>query len=292
MVVMTSHALILIVISAVMHAFWNLLVKRSRDKTVFIWWMFIASGTLMNLALPLAGPFPPVDARLLGLVVAGGACFVLYHLFNGRAYRSGDLSLTYPLSQTSMLWVPLWGALLLGERFTPAGLAGVALIVAGAWCVQLRALAWSEVVRPLRNLSEPAVQAALAAGFIYSVGSIIDKTGVSGYDPFHFTYLLVVCMFLLMSLNLARPRYRGRVLAEWRHSRTLILAAGPVMMGSFLTFRYGLKLAPVSYAVPVRQVSLLVGVLIGTLFLGEECGKIRFTAALLILVGVACIRLG
>lgn len=289
---MSNLALVLIIISAVMHALWNLLVKRSRDKTVFIWWMFIASGTLMNLALPFVGPFPPVDVRIIGLVVAGGACFVLYHLLNGRAYHSGDLSLTYPLSQTSMLWVPLWGALLLGERFTPAGLAGIALIVAGAWCIQLRALAWREAVRPLRSLGEPAVQFSLAAGFIYSVGSIIDKTGVTGYDPFHFTYLLVVCMFLLMSLNLARSRYRGRILAEWRHSRGLILASGPIMMGSFVTFRYGLKLAPVSYAVPVRQVSLLIGVLIGTLFLGEECGKIRFTAALLILAGVALIRLG
>lgn len=289
---MSSLALLLIVISAVMHAFWNLLVKRSRDKTVFIWWMFIASGLLMNLALPFVGPFPPVSAQLLGLVVAGGACFVLYHLFNGRAYRSGDLSLTYPLSQTSMLWVPLWGWLILGERFTPAGVAGIALIIAGAWCLQLRALAWREVIRPLRNLGDPAVRAALAAGFIYSIGSIIDKTGVTGYDPFHFTYLLVVCMFLLMSLNLARPRYRGRILAEWRHSRALILLSGPVMMGSFMTFRYGLKLAPVSYAVPARQVSILVGVLIGTLFLGEECGRIRFIAALLILAGAVLIRLG
>jgi len=288
----STLALLFIIISAVMHALWNLLVKRSRDKTVFIWWMFITSGTLMNLVLPFAGPFPPVSAQLLGLVVAGAACFVLYHLFNGRAYHSGDLSLTYPLAQTSMLWVPLWGALLLGERFSWAGVCGIALIAAGAWCVQLRALAWREVVRPLRSLSDPAVQAALAAGFIYSIGSIIDKTGVTGYDPFHFTYLLVVSMFLLMSLNLSRPRYRGRVLAEWRHSRGLILASGPVMLGSFLTFRYGLKLAPVSYAVPVRQVSLLVGVLIGTLFLGEECGRIRFTAALLILAGVALIRLG
>jgi drug/metabolite transporter (DMT)-like permease len=289
---MSSIALLLIVLSAIMHAFWNLLVKRSRDKTVFIWWMFIASGTLMNLTLPFVGPFPPLDMRIIGLVVAGGACFVLYHLLNGRAYRSGDLSLTYPLSQTSMLWVPLWGALFLGERFTPPGLAGIALIVTGAWCVQLRALAWGEVIRPLRNLGDPAVQAALAAGLIYSVGSVIDKTGVTGYDPFHFTYLLVVCMFLLMSLNLARPRYRGRILAEWHHSRRLILLSGPIMMGSFLTFRYGLKLAPVSYAVPARQVSILVGVLIGSFFLGEACGRIRFTAALLILAGVALIRLG
>ena len=82
---MSSLALLLIAISAVMHALWNLLVKRSRDKTVFIWWMFIASGTLMNLALPFVGPFPPLTPRILALVLAGGACFVLYHLFNGRA---------------------------------------------------------------------------------------------------------------------------------------------------------------------------------------------------------------
>jgi uncharacterized membrane protein len=47
-----------------------------------------------------------------------------------------------------------------------------------------------------------------------------------------------------------------------------------------------------SYAVPVRQVSLLVGVFLGTVFLGETCGRIRFTAALLILAGVFLIRLG
>ncbi len=99
-------------------------------------------------------------------------------------------------------------------------------------------------------------------------------------------------MLLFMTINLLRRRYRGRIIAEWRQSRHLIFASGPVMMGSFLAFRYGLKMAPMSYAVPVRQVSILVGVLIGTIFLGEMCGRIRCTAALLILAGVFMIRLG
>lgn len=290
---METPAFILIVISAVMHAFWNLLVKRSGDKTVFIWWMFVASGGLFNLALPfLPGPFPPVSAQLLLLAAAGGACFVLYHLFSGRAYRSGDLSLVYPLTQTSMVYVPIWGVLLLHERLSLLGAGGILLVVFGAWCVQLRRLSLDEALRPLRSLREPAVQAALSAGFIYSVGAVIDKTGVSGYSPLYFTYLLVMFMLAFMTLNLLRPRYRRRVLPEWRRSRHLILASGPIMMGSFLTFRYGLQMAPMSYAVPVRQVSLLVGVLIGVGFLGEACGRIRFAAALTILAGVLLIRLG
>lgn len=290
---MNSTAFALILFSALMHALWNLLVKRSQDKTVFIWWMFLLSVGMFNLLLPvLPGTFPPPSLHLLLLVLAGGSCFVLYHLFTGRAYRSGDLSMTYPLAQTAMLYVPLWGVWLLGEHLSPLGIAGILLILGGAYCVQLRRLTLDEVQRPFRNLADPSVRAALAAGFLYSVGAVVDKTGVSSYSPLYFTYLLVMAMFLLMSVNLLRPRYRGRVLREWRQSRTLVVLSGPVMMGSFLSFRYGLQLAPMSYAVPMRQVSLLVGVLIGVLFLGESCGRMRFFATALILCGICLIRLG
>ena len=289
---MSNLAFTLILFSALVHAIWNLLVKRSQDKTVFIWWMFVASCSLMTLALPLAGAFPLPSWRVVGLAAVGGLCFMLYHLFTGRAYRGGDLSLIYPLAQTSMFWVPIWGILILGEKVSGLGTAGIGLILFGAYSIQLRALAWSEVVRPFQSLRDPAVLAALAAGFIYSVGAVIDKTGVMLYSPFHFTYLLVDFMLLFMTLNIVRSKYRGRVMAEFRNSRVLVLISGPIIMASFLSFRYGLQLAPMSYAVPVRQVSLLIGVLIGVLFLGEACGRIRFTAALLILAGAALIRLG
>jgi len=288
---MSSLAFSLIVFSALMHSLWNLLVKRSRDKTVFIWWMFVVSGSLLNLLIWFYfRPLPSLNLQIVLLALAGGACFVLYHLFNGVAYRDGDLSLAYPLSQTSMLYVPIWGVWLLGEKLSPLGFCGILLILLGAYCVQLRSLRRSEVLRPFHSLGELPVRAALAAGLVYSVGAIIDKTGVTIYPPLQFTWLLVMCMFLIMTLNLARPRFRGRILPEWRASRWLILLSGPVMMGSFLSFRYGLQMAPVSYAVPVRQFSLLFGVLLGVLFLGERYGRIRFISALLILAGATLIR--
>ncbi len=290
---MNSLAFSLILLSALMHALWNLLVKQSVDKTAYIWWMFFLSGTLFTLIVVLVPePFPRLNLHLLLLAVSGAVCFVLYHLLTGRAYRQGDLSLTYPLAQTAMLYVPIWGVLLFGERLSPLGIAGILLIVAGAYTVQLRRLSLDEVLRPFHNLGSRSVQAALAAGLVYSFGAVIDKQGVSRYDPLHFTYLLVACMFLLMSANLMRPVNRGRIRAEWcRHPR-LVLCSGPVMLASFLSFRYGLKLAPMSYAVPVRQASLLIGVFIGVVFLGERAGRIRFAATLLILAGVFLVRFG
>jgi drug/metabolite transporter (DMT)-like permease len=255
--------------------------------------MFATSASLFTAVLPLLpGKFPSPDRNILLLGAGGAACFALYHLFNGRAYRAGDLSLTYPLSQTAMVYVPLWGVLILGERLSFTGICGIALVVAGAYSVQMQRLSLTELLRPFRSMHEPSVQAALAAGFVYSLGAVIDKTGVQRYSPLYFTYLLVMFMLALMTVNLLRPKYRAQIGAEWRENRPLILASGPVMMGSFLSFRYGLSLAPMSYAVPVRQVSVLVGVLIGVFFLGESGGRIRFTAAMLIIGGVFLLRFG
>ncbi len=283
---METLALFLIVVSAFMHALWNLLVKQSRDKTVFIWWMFFSSTTLMTLIMLVFGLFPPLSFHLLWLAAGGAVCFVLYHWLGGYAYREGDLSVTYPLAQTAMLYIPLWGVLILGEKLSFVGIAGIVLIALGAYCIQLRQLTATEMVRPFLQLGNHSVQAALLAGFIYSIGAVFDKTGVSHYSPFQFTFVMVVLMFGLMSLNILRPCYRGRVIGEWQCHPKLILWAGPVIMSSFLSFRFGLQLAPVSYALPVRQVSLLIGVLIGIVFLGESFGRIRLASTLLILSGV------
>ncbi len=290
---MSSNAFLLIIFSSLMHALYNLLVKRSRNKTVFIWWMFICSTTLFSLTLPLlSGKFPRPDGQVLLLATAGACCFVLYHLCIGRAYQSGDLSLTYPLTQTSILYVPLWGIWLLGEQLSLIGSCGILCVLAGAYVIQLQRITLQELLRPFRNLRNQSVQAALAAGFVYSLGAITDKAGVLRYSPLYFTYLLVVIMLILMTFNLLRPCHRIEIITEWRENRRHILASGPLMMGSFLSFRYGLSLAPMSYAVPVRQVSVMIGVLIGVLFLGEACGRIRFLAALLIFTGALLIRLG
>jgi len=182
--------------------------------------------------------------------------------------------------------------LLLGEKISLTGAGGIALVALGAYSVQLQKFTLNELLRPFRNLGDPAVRAALAAGFIYSFGVMFDKAGVQRYSPLYFTWLMVLVMFLLMSLNLLRSRYRNKVTAEWQTNWKLILMSGPVLMASFLAFRYGLQMSPVSYAVPVRQVSILVGVLLGMIFLGESYGRIRIAAALLILAGVLFIRLG
>ena len=239
---MTTLSFTLIMISAIMHALWNLLVKRSRHKTVFIWWMFVASWGLFTLALPMVPePFSCPRTETMLMLFTGAVCFVLYHLFNGRAYRGGDLSVVYPLSQTSMIYVPLWGITLLGEQLSLLGICGILLVIFGTYSIQLQKLSLGEMLRPFLNLRSPSVRNALVAGFIYSIGSIAEKRGVRDYSPLYFTYILVLIMFLLMSCNMLRHKNRILINDELREHWRLILCSGPIMMASFLTFRYGLN---------------------------------------------------
>jgi drug/metabolite transporter (DMT)-like permease len=290
---MSNLAFTLIIFSSVMHALWNLLVKQSNHKTVFIWWMFVSSGLMFSLLLLLLRqPIPAPDSRVLIMALGGGGCFSLYHLLTGRSYASGDISLTYPLCQTSMLYVPLWGMIIMREELSLIGGSGIALVLMGAYSVQLHKFTLDELLRPFRNLREPSVRFALAAGFVYSFGVMFDKAGVQIYPPLYFTWLMVFVMFTLMSANLLRNRYRSKVTAEWRTNWKLILTSGPILMASFIAFRYGLKMAPVSYAVPVRQVSIMFGVLLGMIFLKESYGRIRLASAALILAGAFMIKFG
>lgn len=290
---MSNLAFTFIIISAIMHASWNTLVKRSRHKTVFIWWMFLISAILFTAILPLSNePFNWPGTQPMLMIAIGAISFVLYHLLTGRAYHDGDLSVVYPLSQTSMVYVPIWGVSLLGERFSLIGICGILLVIFGTFAVQMQRISLIELARPFRDLKSTSVRAALLAGFIYSIGSIAEKSGVRHYPPLYFTYFLVLTMLLLMTVNLSRSKYRLAIAEEWRENWRPILCSGPIVMASFLTFRYGLNLARVGYAVPVRQVSIMVGVLIGIFFLKESFGRVRLLSASLIVTGAVLIRFG
>jgi uncharacterized membrane protein len=99
-------------------------------------------------------------------------------------------------------------------------------------------------------------------------------------------------MLGLMTANICRVKYRPMIVEELRGNWRRIACSGPIMMASFLTFRYGLNLSPVGYAVPVRQVSIVVGVVMGIVFLRESCARMRLLSALVILGGAFLIRLG
>jgi uncharacterized membrane protein len=287
----TVAALVLVFVSAVAHAVWNWLVKASPDKAGFLWWVQIP-GLLFYLPIALfAAPRDPIPLEGWAAIVVSAVLHVFYTLALGAAYEAGDLSLVYPLARSAPLFVPLWAVAFLEERLTLAGASGIVLIVVGAYVLGLRRLDRAAMLAPIVAWRSPGYLWAVLTAFIISLYSIVDKYAVRYVDPLRFMYLMEVGQFAMLTSVVIPPR-RARLGALVRTAPWTSIVTGILRYGSYVLVLYAFTLSQVSYVTAVRQVSILVGVGLGSLVLKEHAGAPRMAAAVLMLVGILLIALG
>ena len=99
---MSTLAIILVVISAAMHAVRNFLTKKALDKQAFVWWYELIG---IFLFLPLLSFFIYREGfpagRLLSFMAVSGIIHFLYWLFMAQSLEKGDLSHVYPIMRSS-----------------------------------------------------------------------------------------------------------------------------------------------------------------------------------------------
>jgi drug/metabolite transporter (DMT)-like permease len=285
---MSSTALSLILLSALFHAVWNAVVKHVEGRFNLL---ALAHVTMAIGLTPFLGRTALEQVKSApGLLIplAGAAFFfALYHMGVAGGYRSGDLSIIYPLTTMAPALVPLWGALFLGEKLSTPGFAGIGLILLGAYAIQFTSASWSALADPFKKFDR-SVAFALGAAFFYSVGAAFDKAGISYTDALTWSYLLIVCMAVLESMLAVamRMEYWKFTKDHWKSAVGMAL----ILLASILTYRYGLKVTEVSYATSVRQVNALFGVLFGIFIFRERLGGLRMAAALVMVAGVVIIK--
>ena len=129
---MTGLAVALVLISAIAHASWNLMVRRS-NKPELTNWMMATCGAL--LASPIAVYMfltnPPSSVGwwyILGTVIL----HIAYFFTLGRAYKHGDLSLVYPIARgLGLVLIPVVGVTVLGESVSILAGFGIIAIFTG-----------------------------------------------------------------------------------------------------------------------------------------------------------------
>ncbi len=275
----------LVLASAFIHVFWNMVMKSSQDKLVFMGWVFLFSSlfyfpffwtNLHRFPIPLTG---------WALIWISGFIHVVYTIILAKAYEAGDLSLVYPLARSAPLFVMLWALLFLGERLTAGGMVGILFVVVGAYIIGFRTLQWREFVKPIFSLGDKPYQLALLTALLVSLYSIVDKIGVSRMHPFIFYYLLLLPRLTLYVPYVLKTRYPG-IMPEWRRNRRNILLVALIQFLGYLLILYAMTLTKVSYVVAIRQISVVFAVLMGSALLKEKYGFVRLMASVFIFLGV------
>jgi drug/metabolite transporter (DMT)-like permease len=284
---MSPMSLLLILGSACLHVVQHVALKKARDRTAFVWWLWLWASVLFSPVLLLCWERVPASAwTILALSAAFEA---LYYLAIARAYGTGDLSLIYPLARgTAPLLVFVWTALLLRERPSLGGLAGIALIAVGLAVVNLSRLgAWRECGR---SLGQAASRWALGAGLCISFYTTLDKIAVGLIDAVLYTYLAMTLTLLwLTPATLREVGWKG-LAREWRSSRLSSAVAGLSAMAAYAIVLTVMRSGePASYVGAVREVSVVFGTVFGVVFLGEKSTRMRVFGSVLITCGVGAI---
>ena len=286
---MSTSALGLLLLAAILHASYHLFYKRSLDKQAFAWCLLLVT---------IVAYFPlfvtrPLDLPPLGwaCVLASGLAEVAYFVSMGKAYQTGDLSVAYPLARGSApLFIVLWATLFLREQLTTLGLMGILLIAGGLYLIN--AHSWRDLWKPLRQLANPSSRWALLTGLCISVYSVIDKVGTKYVPTFTYIYLVILVTFLAFTLGILLGGKRASIAAEWRANKVGILVAGVADLLTYYLVLLAMRFSYVSYVGSVREMSVVLGAFLGSALLGEGYGRIRILASVLVFLGILLIGVG
>ncbi len=283
---MPTLALALLLISAALHASWNLLVKRAVEKQVFTWLALVA-GSLVFLPVLAFNPAPP--GHIWPYIIVSAIVELAYYLALTRAYQEGDFSLIYPIARgAAPALLAIWAVLFLNERPSTGGLIGMGLLIGGL--VVVGSSTWWASHTSVTPGRRSIITALVIAVFI-SIYSAIDAAAVRMYAPAPYT-VLVLAIGALMGTPLMLKYYSTQViLTEWRASWPRIVAVGVLTMITYTLVLQAYAIAHVSYAAATREISIVFAALIGWRWLGESFGPLRTAGAALIFLGILVIAL-
>lgn len=295
MPVMTALATLMVLGSALMHATWNMLAKRSSHPLAFLWLVNTASLIIFLPVFLWAITENGLPSSAWPFVIATGVLHILYISFLSQAYRYGALSIAYPISRgTGVALVPIFAIPLLGENLSLFGLAGIVLVLVGIVGLHSREIVGlfdpervGSTVQS-RLVDNRGAIYALITGLTIAAYSLVDKAGVERAHPLVYGYMIFISMTIGLTPYILRYHWKDAA-AEFRANPWLVGLGGLFVQGTYLIVLAAMTIAPVSYIVPLREVSVLFGAMLGAIFLKEMLTPARIVAAVVISLGVICI---
>lgn len=240
-------------------------------------------------ALVFSVTWPPLPPRFFALIALMYPLEALGLVLYMRAIAISPLSLTLPFLAFTPAFMIATGLIFLGELPNLPGAAGIALIVAGSYALNLDTsrLGWLEPFRAIGR--ERGSLLMLAVAFIYSVTSALGKVAIQMTEPAFFGafYPALLAALLCVVYPLAGKASLPRLFQRPR----LGLLLGVVYAGMFVSHALAISLVNAAYMIAVKRTSLLFGVAYGGVLFGEERILQRLCGAGLMVAGVVMIAL-
>jgi drug/metabolite transporter (DMT)-like permease len=272
-----------VLVAAACHASWNALIKIRLDPFLAI---VLISALAGIVALPLLFVVPVPPAAAWPWLIASVVTHVGYYIGLSSAYRLGDMGQVYPIARgTAPLMTAAGGALLVGENFSLIGWAGIIGLTSGVFLLSMRASG------DLAHLNRRAVGFALFTAVTICCYSLVDGIGArtAGNAHSYALWLFVIDGAFITGIAVAwrGTGSIGEMARYWKSG----LIGGVLSLVAYWIVIWAMTVAPIALVAALRETSVLFGAAIAVIFLKEPVRPLRIAAAVLIVIGIALIRL-
>ena len=303
---MSLLAIVLVILSAFVHAGWNLLSKSQRPTAAFFLVTTLTGSVLLSPFLVLSHGVVTHDIPARVWVMLGGTGFfmAMYCVCLAAAYRSGDLSVAYPLARSSPVIVVAVVALILGrsDQVSKLCIFGIILVVGGCFLIPLEKFGDFR----LRNYLNATCGLALLAAVGTSGYSILDDEALrllrtAGSPTLGNTRITMVyaCLealsasawlglFVVFRRN-GRATFRGVLKNGVRNA---VIAGVAIHLGYLLVLIALAFARNVSYIVGFRQLSIPLAATAGILILKEKPWAPKLCGVAVMFVGLMLLATG
>lgn len=264
-----------------------MLLKRVGHTTYdLLWWTFIVGAVALapfGVSSLLQSDF---QWHWIAIASVCGIFEVIYFSLLQNAYRSGDVSLIYPMARGTGPTLSVIGAILiLGERPSPTALVGVAVVVAGIATISTAG------ARGAGRARLKSVIYGLSVGFYIACFTLWDGWAVGTLElpPVGYYWMALIGQVVFMTPLALRTK---DVTASVKAHPWVTIAIGVLAPLSYMLALTAIQMSSVSLVAPAREVSVVLVALGGAVFFGEKHVIQRVIGSIIVLSGVALLALG
>lgn len=286
---MSLYVLFLVLAAAVLHASWNLLAKKTKGKTPFIWLQYIASNILYLpfLFFQTNHGHAIYSQSLLWFSLSSSVLHLGYFIVLQKGYRSADLSVVYPLARGSAPLVSFIAAIVfLHEQLKLSSVMGLVLIIAGVLIITGLSFKKENNTQIITGVTY-----GLLTGLFIALYTFNDAVAIKKYGASPLTLTLATNFFsAVLLLPFVLPQ-KNELKREIKVHKWIIIAIALLSTAAYILVLEALKYAPLTIVAPARETSILLGVFMGARVFNEKDGKRRLIASVLILGGIIALSL-
>lgn len=282
-------AITIVLLSACIHATWNLLAKKANSSLIFVWYYSVISSLFLSPFIIYILFSSTIELRPSQYLFMFGSGIIHsgYSIMLQKGYKVGDLSLVYPVARgLAPFLVVIVSVIFLKEPLT------VQLTI-GIFCILVSVFLLSVKNNPI---DKSRIKISLLYGFyiafLIMFYTIVDKIAVSNAEipPFIFFYGMIICQTTVLSLFvfIRNKPFKHELVGI----KKIGISVGVLSPLSYIMILYIFSTYPLTKIAPLREVSILFGILLGVILLKEKLTIKHVLAMLIMFTGVVLIVLG